>query len=311
MPKTKKPAYMNGNLRRPVFKKPMLFNKFKNIKTPANWELYRKQRNHVTKLKKASMRVYFLEQCAGGPKSKDFWPTIKPFLSKKGSDGGSEVILCEDDRVISDQAEVCTIFNSFHDYVATDIGKDCHIDNLEDHPSIQKIKQNLPTNTPKFSFQPVSGSEINKILSSIDSKKSTGADNIPAKIVKSCISPISGVLANLINTTFQHGKFPASLKGAEVPIHKKNDPLNKENYRPVSVLPIFSKAYERVMHNQLSDNFNNIFNRFLAAFRKGPDASLLCCTCSKVGERPWTTISLQLRCSWICLRPLTACPMVS
>ena len=125
--------------------------------------------------------------------------------------------------MISDQAEVCTIFNSFFANVATDIGKDCHIDNMEDHPSIQKIKQNLPTNTPKFSFQLVSGSEINKILSSIDSKKSTGADNIPAKIDKSCISPISGVLANLINTTCQ----------------------------------------------QLLDYFNNIFNPFLAAFRKG------------------------------------------
>ena len=168
------------------------------------------------------MRVYFFERCAGGPKSKDFWPTIKPFLSKKGSDGGSEVILCEGEKVISDQAEVCTIFNSFFANVASDIGKDCHIDNMEEHPSIQKIKQNLPTNTPKFSFKPVSRSEINKILSSIDSKKATGADNIPAKIIKSCISPISGVLANLINNKFQHGKFPASLKGAQVvPIHKK------------------------------------------------------------------------------------------
>ena len=204
-------------------------------------------------------------------KSKDFWPTIKPFLSKKWSDGGSEVILCEDEGVISDQAEVCTIFNSFFANVATDIDKDCHIDNMEEHPSILKIKQSLPSYTLKFSFQPVSGSGINKILSSINSKKSTGADNIPAKIIKSCISPISGVLANLlINTTFQHGKLPASLKGAKVvPIHKKNEPLNKENYRPVSVLPIFSKAYERVMHNQLSGYLNNIFNPFLAAFCKG------------------------------------------
>ena len=40
-----------------------------------------RQRNRVTKLKKTSMRVYFFERCAGGPKSKDFWPTIKPFLS--------------------------------------------------------------------------------------------------------------------------------------------------------------------------------------------------------------------------------------
>ena len=147
----------------------MLFNKFKKIRT--NWVLYRKQRDHVTKLKKASMRVYFFERCAGGPKSKDFWPTIKPFLSKKGSDGGSEVILCEVDRVISNQDEVCTIFNSFFANVATDISKYCHIDNLEEYPSIQKINQNLPTNTPRFSFKPVSGPEINKILSSIDSKK--------------------------------------------------------------------------------------------------------------------------------------------
>ena len=76
------------------------------------------------------------------------------------------------------------------------------------------------------------------------------------------------MLANLIYTTFQHGKFPESLKGAQVVlIHKKNDPLNKENYRTVSLLPIFSKAYERVMHNQLSDYFSDIFNPFLAGFR--------------------------------------------
>ena len=58
------------------------------------------------------MHLYFYKRCTGGPKSKDFWLTIKPFLSKKGSDGGSEVILNENDQVIADQAEVCTIFNT-------------------------------------------------------------------------------------------------------------------------------------------------------------------------------------------------------
>ena len=132
------------------------------------------------------------------------------------------------------------------------------------------IQQNLPPNTHKFSFRPVTDSEITKILSNIDSNVSTGVDNIPAKIVKSCSSPISGVLASLINTTFHHGKSPASLKGAQVvPIHKTNGPLDKENYCPVSVLLIISKAYERVTHNQLSEYFNDIFKPFLAAFRKG------------------------------------------
>ena len=48
-------------------------------------------------------------RCAGGPKSKDFWPTSKPFLSKEGSGGGSEIILLENDKIISDQNEVCNI----------------------------------------------------------------------------------------------------------------------------------------------------------------------------------------------------------
>ena len=88
--KTKKPSYVNGELRRAVYKKHMLFNKYKKCKTSLNWDNYRKQRNLVTKTKKQSMRVYFYERCAGGPKSKDFWSTIKPFLSKKGSDGGTK-----------------------------------------------------------------------------------------------------------------------------------------------------------------------------------------------------------------------------
>ena len=54
-----------------------------------------------------------------------------------------------------------------------------------------------------------------------------------------------------------------------MPLHKKNDPLDEENYRPVSILPIISKVYERAMHNQLSEFFDNIFHPYLAAFRKG------------------------------------------
>ena len=48
---------------------------------------FRKQRNFVTKLKRKSMKRYFLELCSGGTKSGDFWKTIKPFFSKKGSSG--------------------------------------------------------------------------------------------------------------------------------------------------------------------------------------------------------------------------------
>ena len=58
--------------------------------------------------------------------------------------------------------------------------------------------ENLHSNTEKFSFRLVSDSEVMKILSKIDPKKSTGVD-ISAKIIKSCTSSIQGTVANLIN----------------------------------------------------------------------------------------------------------------
>ena len=61
--KSRRPAFMNGDLRRAVYKKKMLFNKYKNSRSAADWDNYRKQRNNVTKLKKQSMRVYFYERC--------------------------------------------------------------------------------------------------------------------------------------------------------------------------------------------------------------------------------------------------------
>jgi hypothetical protein len=60
------------------------------------------------------------------------------------------------------------------------------------------------------------------------------------------------------------GVFPDSLKKAQVtPLHKKNDPLSKTNHRPVSVLPVFSKMFEKVFETQLSDFFDTIFNPFV------------------------------------------------
>jgi hypothetical protein len=78
-----------------------------------NWEAYRRQRNYVTKLKSKSINTYFIERCAGGPKSKDFWPTVKSFLTNKGNVNQKDTVLSENDVLITKQDEVCEIFNIF------------------------------------------------------------------------------------------------------------------------------------------------------------------------------------------------------
>ena len=52
------------------------------------------------------------------------------------------------------------------------------------------------------------------------------------------------------------------------PAFKKEDPLVKSNCRPVSILPLLSKDFERVIYNQLSEYSNNFFNEVLCGFRK-------------------------------------------
>ena len=94
-------------------------------------------------------------------------------------------------------------------------------------------------------------------------------DSISTKLLKFCHEPICGPLTRLINTTIVLNQFRPRLKVAQVlPLFKKNDALNKENFRPISILVSISKAHERVLHNQLSAHFENIFDRYLAAFRK-------------------------------------------
>ena len=75
--------------------------------------------------------------------------------------------------------------------------------------------------------------------------------DIPLKLLKKCGFTYEK-LANCINNSLSEGLFPDSLNRANIaPIHKKNNPLDKENYRPVSILPLLSKVYERAIFNQI------------------------------------------------------------
>ena len=64
--------------------------------------------------------------------------------------------------------------------------------------------------------------------------------------------------------------FPSCLKTADItPIYKKGKRDLKDNYRPVSILPVLSKLYERSMFKQISEFFENIFSKNQCGFRKG------------------------------------------
>jgi hypothetical protein len=88
-----------------------------------------------------------------------------------------------------------------------------------------------------------------------------------SKLLRAGAPVLNKHITTLVNNTIKTSVFPTRLKEAQVvPLHNKNDPLDKKNYRPVSILPTISKVYEMVFSDQLTDLFENIFNTFLCAF---------------------------------------------
>ena len=99
--------YMNSKLRKAMYKRNMLRNKYK--KGLVEWDVYRMQRNITTSIYKKSQATYFSERCEGGAKNQKFWKTIKPFLTSK-QPSSNNIILKEDDKIITDEREICDIF---------------------------------------------------------------------------------------------------------------------------------------------------------------------------------------------------------
>ena len=72
-----------------------------------------------------------------------------------------------------------------------------------------------------------------------------------------------------VNEALKTGSFPNSLKCSNAtPIYKEVDLFDKRNYRPVSILPLLLKVYERVIYEQASNYFELFFNKILCGFKK-------------------------------------------
>ena len=131
---------------------------------------------------------------------------------------------------------------------------------------------------PPFDFKNETISNICKLIDSIKKDVATGIDCIPAKILKDAKHTISPILCDIINKSYETKTFPNILKIASIkPIHKSGDKNNISNYRPISILPVLSKIFERSAAIQLVQYFekNKTFNKNQHAYR--PQHSTITC----------------------------------
>ena len=265
-------------------------NTFFKHKTVENWEKYRKLRNECVKLTKKVKKEYFENLNINLIKdNKSFWRTIKPNFSEKNKNV-EKIILVENNEIITDNKLNSEIMNEYFVNITQNMGipkfneepltpSDEFIDPVDEiiykfskHPSIIKIN-NIVENTQTFSFNEIDQVAMEKEILLLNSKKSAGPDAIPPKIIKECFSVLTNTLTNLFNTSVNQTFFPSDLKYANVsPLFKKGDSANKENYRPISILPSISKFFERLMFQQITTYVSNLLSPYLCGFRKGYNA---------------------------------------
>ena len=104
-----------------------------------------------------------------------------------------------------------------------------------------------------FCFKEVSIEETQKEVLNLNNKKASQNSDIPTKIIKENSDIFGKALCSFINDSIKSFTFPSCLKEADItPIHKKGKKDQKENYRPVSIRPVLSKIFERIMFKPMS-----------------------------------------------------------
>ena len=118
----------------------------------------------------------------------------------------------------------------------------------------------------QFKIEEARVEQVNKILRNINSRKTTGPDKLPPKIVKMSANIIDSHLTNIINSVLSDSAKVASIG----PIFKgKGERSEIKNYRPVSILNYFSKVYERFIHENFMSSVTNFLSDFISAYREG------------------------------------------
>ena len=157
--------------------------------------------------------------------------------------------------------------NDYFCTVCTGLAK--YIEETEN--SLLSGKYQIKSSTANIRFRPIMVQDIREAIAKLTTSKSFGTDTISSYFLKMALPFLENSIAMLFNTSLETGIFPDIWKISRVaPIYKEGDKSEKSNYRPISVLPVISRLFERLLYDQLYQhlNSNNLLPKEQSGFRK-------------------------------------------
>ena len=242
--------------------------KYKQTKSDVHWEAYQRLRNKVNnKIRTAKANHVRSALRESADCANTFWKQIKNCYPTKDSCKPAKTFKV-DGKYTSDKMTIANAFCSFFTTVGLNLLSSPFVDYTWKVFDISHFMRKINPRNVVFKFREVSVQQTLKILKNIKSSKAAGIDTLPAKVIKDIAEEIAAPLAFLINRSLEQGVFPTAEKTAKVtPLYKSGDRTNTDNYRPISILNIISKVFERVVFDQLSDYLEN--NHLLTNYQYG------------------------------------------
>lgn len=211
----------------------------------AKFSEYRHTLKHIIKQAKNTYFGKKILDCEGD--SKKTWRIINELRGKTKRPMKAQFLI--DNERITERRVIANAFNQYFTSIASNMNKKSeNIDKPQkDRPSYNSFLQNSIKNT--IFMQDCTELEVEKVINNLQNGK---ASDIPISVIKKSSPVIRSHLAYHFNTLMAQGHFPDKLKLAKItPIFKKGNAELLENYRPVSILPIFGKVFEKIIYTRL------------------------------------------------------------
>ena len=178
--------------------------------------------------------------CSGNVKRS--WDNIKRLIGKSRDKRHIKSIIVNN-NLINSEEDISESFNDFFSNVAS---------NLEENmPPSDNLPPLITPIRPSFYLFPVTNEECLSVISNLKNRTSD-VNCISVSMLKSAKHVLASPITRLINNSFETGIFPDILKIAVItPIFKTGDIYTLTNYRPISVLPLLSKIFEKVIADRV------------------------------------------------------------
>ena len=233
-----------------------------------DWSHYSNAKCGTASIIKRSKRSFFCEQIdenKGDPKG--FWKARKN-LSGSGKRTTKIVEVETENGTVYHESSVANELNEFFTKILEQLGKDDHSsDSVFDDSKLKKFISSRLSPTRSFVIPEIKSQQVADIISKISVNKATGYDGSSAKTLK-----LIHALCRLLNLSIATNTFPDKWKVGQVaPLHKGGQQRERNNYGPITVLPILSKIIEKHVANSLLKYLqeNNLLYELQSAFRSG------------------------------------------